>query len=354
MQPGLYQVLAIKQDAGENDSKEDTIELIWHKMEEILQREITKECYDFVMAIEGEYLYGLMNYPARNSEKIRKIVRSCFNQMIARNDYLGKTQLSLGLGSSVKEAENIKDSFVLANRSLAERLLEGNSKILEADASNGVLYEKKLVDKFTRNLGSALQTLDVEEIRNTINVIYNETMETPGVHGWEILEMIRQCGSIFIMRLDVPDKAELQKEFDNKCDNCVTVNALFTCLLDFMLTKVNQMIALREEDSVRPVRLAKQYIHNHYQEQITLEEVSDYVGLTPAYFSMMFKKETEIGFAKYLINERIEGAKDLLRESTLSVADICRKVGYNDPKHFTRLFEKNVGVKPAVYRKLYG
>ena len=319
VQPGLYQVLAIKQDAGENDSKEDTIELIWHKMEEILQREITKECYDFVTAIEGEYLYGLMNYPARNSEKIRKIVRSCFNQMLARNDYLGKTQLSLGIGFS-----------------------------------NGVLYEKKLVDKFTRNLGSALQTLDVEEIRNTINVIYNETMETPGVHGWEILEMIRQCGSIFIMRLDVPDKAELQKEFDNKCDNCVTVNALFTCLLDFMLTKVNQMIALREEDSVRPVRLAKQYIHNHYQEQITLEEVSDYVGLTPAYFSVMFKKETEIGFAKYLINERIEGAKDLLRESTLSVADICRKVGYNDPKHFTRLFEKNVGVKPAVYRKLYG
>jgi len=354
VQPGLYQVLAIKQDAGENDSKEDTIELIWHKMEEILQREITKECYDFVTAIEGEYLYGLMNYPARNSEKIRKTVRSCFNQMLARNDYLGKTQLSLGLGFSVKEAENIKDSFVLANRSLAERLLEGNSKILEADVSNGVLYEKKLVDKFTRNLGSALQTLDVEEIRNTINVIYNETMETPGVHGWEILEMIRQCGSIFIMRLDVPDKAELQKEFDNKCDNCVTVNALFTCLLDFMLTKVNQMIALREEDSVRPVRLAKQYIHNHYQEQITLEEVSDYVGLTPAYFSVMFKKETEIGFAKYLINERLEGAKDLLRESTLSVADICRKVGYNDPKHFTRLFEKNVGVKPAVYRKLYG
>ena len=354
VQPGLYQVLAIKQDAGGNDSKEDTIELIWHKMEEILQREITKECYDFVTAIEGKYLYGLMNYPARNSEKIRKIVRNCFNQMLARNDYLGKTQLSLGLGFSVKEAENIKDSFVLANRSLAERLLEGNSKILEADASNGVLYEKKLVDKFIRNLGSALQTLDVEEIRNTINVIYNETMETPGVHGWEILEMIRQCGSIFIMRLDVPDKAELQKEFDNKCDNCVTVNALFTCLLDFMLTEVNQMIALREEDSVRPVRLAKQYIHNHYQEQITLEEVSDYVGLTPAYFSVMFKKETEIGFAKYLINERIEGAKDLLRESTLSVADICRKVGYNDPKHFTRLFEKNVGVKPAVYRKLYG
>ena len=90
VQPGLYQVLAIKQDAGGNDSKEDTIELIWHKMEEILQREITKECYDFVTAIEGEYLYGLMNYPARNSEKIRKIVRSCFNQMIEETIILEK------------------------------------------------------------------------------------------------------------------------------------------------------------------------------------------------------------------------------------------------------------------------
>ena len=42
------------------------------------------------------------------------------------------------------------------------------------------------------------------------------------------------------------------------------------------------------------VRIAKQFIHNHYQEQITLEEVSEYVGLTPAYFSVMFKKETEM------------------------------------------------------------
>lgn len=55
------------------------------------------------------------------------------------------------------------------------------------DASNGVLYEKKLVDKFTRNLGSALQTLDDRRNRNTINVIYRNDGD-PGVHGWEIIE----------------------------------------------------------------------------------------------------------------------------------------------------------------------
>lgn len=355
IQSGMYQVFAAKLDVNvSNSAVSSSSNLIWDKLKEIMLREITKECYDFVLSTEGDYLYGFMNYPARNSEKIRKVLRSGFNQMLARNDYLGKTQLSLGLGIAVKEASEIGKSFIYAGRALSERILEETGKILEIDTESEVLFEKKLLDKFARNLGSALQTLDVEQIRNTVDEVYKETMETSGVHGWEIFETICQCGSMFIMRLEIPEKTELQEEFRSKCDNCMTVNELFEYLHTFMLEKVNQMIALREEDSVRPVRQAKQYIHNHYQDQITLEEVSEYVGLTPAYFSVMFKKETEIGFAKYLINERIEGAKDLLRETNLSVVEICKKVGYNDAKHFTRLFEKNVGVKPAVYRKLYG
>jgi two-component system response regulator YesN len=51
---------------------------------------------------------------------------------------------------------------------------------------------------------------------------------------------------------------------------------------------------------------------------------------------------------------RIEEARELLRESNAPVAEICRRVGYNDIKHFTRIFEKSVGVKPGIYRKLYG
>ena len=60
------------------------------------------------------------------------------------------------------------------------------------------------------------------------------------------------------------------------------------------------------------------------------------------------------GFAKYLINIRMEQAKLLLRETNLPVTEICRKVGYNDLKHFTHTFEKAAGVKPSTYRKLYG
>ena len=78
------------------------------------------------------------------------------------------------------------------------------------------------------------------------------------------------------------------------------------------------------------------------------------MGLSPAYFSVLFKKTEGEGFARYLINVRIEQAKILLRESNLPVTEICRRVGYNDLKNFTQTFEKVTEVKPSTYRKLYG
>ena len=85
-----------------------------------------------------------------------------------------------------------------------------------------------------------------------------------------------------------------------------------------------------------------------------MEEVCEHVGFSVAYFSALFKKETGEGFAKYLTRVRMEEAKNLLRDTGLSVAEICEKVGYNDRKHFTHTFHKITGVNPAEYRKLYG
>ena len=156
------------------------------------------------------------------------------------------------------------------------------------------------------------------------------------------------------MRLDIRDKEMVLNWFADECEDCKSVEELFGVLGNLVAGQMLGKIEEREMDAARPVRLAKCYIQNHYSEQITLEEVSKEVGLSPAYFSVLFKKETEVGFAKYLMNTRMEQTKVLLRETNLPVAEICKKVGYNDLKHFTHTFEKTAGVKPALYRKLYG
>ena len=86
---------------------------------------------------------------------------------------------------------------------------------------------------------------------------------------------------------------------------------------------------------------------------ITLEEVSGIVGFNPTYFSTLFKKESGNNFVNYLSEIRMNRAKELLRETNLTIAVICEQVGYSDLKNFTKSFTKSVGLKPNEFRKLY-
>ena len=89
-------------------------------------------------------------------------------------------------------------------------------------------------------------------------------------------------------------------------------------------------------------------------ELVTLEKLAEIVHLNTSYFSIIFKKETGYSFTDYLVLCRIDQAKRLLRESDLSISEICEAVGYSDVKHFRRLFIKIVGAKPSAYRVLHG
>ena len=86
---------------------------------------------------------------------------------------------------------------------------------------------------------------------------------------------------------------------------------------------------------------------------LTLEEVSEKVGLSPNYFSILFKNEVGQGFNSYQQNVQMERAKELLKTTQMRVGDVAREVGYADLKYFTKLFVKSVGVKPMEYRNFY-
>ena len=103
----------------------------------------------------------------------------------------------------------------------------------------------------------------------------------------------------------------------------------------------------------KPVLEAKAYMDAAFGKDITLEQVAERVGLSPAYFSKVFKQETGQGFAEYLMQLRIAAAKKYLAETRESVKSIAALVGYQDEKYFSKVFKKAVGIKPTVYRSLY-
>lgn len=103
----------------------------------------------------------------------------------------------------------------------------------------------------------------------------------------------------------------------------------------------------------KPIKQAKEYIQRNYNKEISLAKVAGHVHLTQTYFSVMFKRETGMLFSDYLLEVRINAAKILLETTNLGIADIAYRVGYSDARYFSKLFIKEVGIRPKEYRKLH-
>lgn len=123
--------------------------------------------------------------------------------------------------------------------------------------------------------------------------------------------------------------------------------------VSLMQTQANETIekqSLPETNNNVIVQTAIKYIQDHYQDNLTLEKVAAAVYLNPVYFSHLFKQSNGIGYKEYVIQLRIEKAKELLKHSSCKITDISERVGYQDMRHFTQVFRKVVSMTPSEYR----
>ena len=105
------------------------------------------------------------------------------------------------------------------------------------------------------------------------------------------------------------------------------------------------------ENTTALIRRASSYIGEHFNDDISLEFLSDMVGLSPYYFSRAFKKETGVSPHQYLIETRISSAKFYLSGSDRSVSDIALSVGFKDESSFCLTFRRRVGLTPKAFRE---
>lgn len=92
------------------------------------------------------------------------------------------------------------------------------------------------------------------------------------------------------------------------------------------------------------------WVHQHYMEDIALEDAAESMTMSPFYFSRQIKAVTGKTFLEFLTDHRIEKAKKRLESTELSVSDVGRSVGYSDPNYFTKVFKRVTGYTPTAYR----
>lgn len=98
------------------------------------------------------------------------------------------------------------------------------------------------------------------------------------------------------------------------------------------------------------VRRVLDYIEAHLADELTLAELAEVACLSPTHFSRCFKQAAGVGLSRYVMQRRVERAKDLIRRTPHPLAAIAQAVGFTDQSHFTNIFRRETGTTPGQFR----
>jgi AraC family transcriptional regulator len=92
------------------------------------------------------------------------------------------------------------------------------------------------------------------------------------------------------------------------------------------------------------------YIHTHIDRDLSLTELASVINISPTYFASLFKKIMVISPHQYVIQQRVEQAKMMLKRTDLEIADIALQVGFSSQSHLTQQFKRFTGMTPKQVR----
>ena len=291
---------------------------------------------------------ALMDYNRRIEliEKSRVIVRN----LCKKTD--GSFRIGIG---SVKRMREVKNSYSEA----LDALIRTTGSVAHAD-------DLPMHCEYGGDYPIDLEKRLFEEVKNAE---LNRAMMTAGeFFDWmiegnpESLMDIRLKVLEFVLRAEhiAYENGGMTYEFHSRNEYLPTVmnETDMPTLKEWFVTKIGEacqnILHKVSEKSTSLIETAKDYILSNYSKDISLDDVSRRVNISPYYFSKIFKEETGEGFVEYLTGIRMEKAKELLTTTEYSMKEICSMVGYADPNYFSRSFKKNVGVTPTEYKAEVG
>lgn len=265
--------------------------------------------------------------PSYSIDSIHKAYIQVISMLMTRTFNKEDALLERKINKKPKEIIKIKSRFDDLHIKELKSLLKKNNKA----AIKSLIFDKVGLSYCEE------EKWDYLEVKQTVKRILNTIMDT--------------C----ILAMDAGEMIALENMADlaDKVVEMLDVNYLCEVLLSVidMITTVQFEEA---SDSIRgAVRQAVTYIDENYFEELTLSSLAEQFNVENSYFTKVFRQETGQNLVLYIMNKRIEKAKEYMQNSNINLTEIAFMVGYDDYTYFSRVFHKLTGKSPREYRNWF-
>jgi two-component system response regulator YesN len=277
------------------------------------------------------------------------------NVMRSINHYL-RVPATVGSGSIVNTLAGVKHAYEDALLALDYRLVPGTDPLIyiadvERQTAGKLRFDELKQQTLTRCLKAGTQA----ELEDALEIIFREITVEHGrsdiqlylievlTNVWkaaqasgEAMEDIFGAGfQLYADLFRLPGLSEAQGKVRE------------VCLL------VQQRIASGRQHVYKDiVEQALSFTKEHYADpDLSIQKVCGHLHISSGYFCGIFKKEVQLTFLQYLMQIRMEAAKELLRSTEMKSFEIAGQVGFAEPNYFSFCFKKHIGVSPKEYRK---
>ena len=222
-----------------------------------------------------------------------------------------------------------------------------------------ILGLKKLLDKLNIVIGTANNGLTAkEEIGHFKPDVVFADIRMPGLSGLELLQAIPEVSpeSKVVIISGYAEFSYAQEAVQHHAYDYLLKPIKPEELSRVMTAIINERDGVTDEErmpvvSDRMIDNVLSEIREHYMEDISLTSLSAKYNISMGHLSKLIKEQLSVNFSDYIASLRIQRAKELLRDDSLSIQEISEIVGYNDYFYFTKVFKKVEGISPSKYRK---
>ncbi|WP_160686783.1 response regulator [Clostridium sp. C2-6-12] len=212
------------------------------------------------------------------------------------------------------------------------------------------------IEKF--NFKRFSEYISIMQFQNGFNMLSEyiiDAIETKALTEFELKTLIQNSfynviSSLEYLNFDSTSLNTLKQECFHKIDSIKYSDDLII-IYKSIINNISDLMD-KHENKINSHMINKitQYIHDHYDEQLTLADVSKLFNFNYSYLSAYFSSHNEEGFNEFLNKIRIQKACDFLKQD-IPISDISSMVGYSDHSYFCKVFKKFTGLTPSNFRK---